>query len=71
MDKPWKEKGIQMIQNLTKLTDLLIDYRSVLNEENSRDKQTTCVANLLHFYKVIFRLIILDLFKQPKIIVKI
>ena len=56
MDKTWKEKGIQMIQNLTKLTDLLIDYRLVLNEEENRDnnnksRQMTCIANLLHFYK--------------------
>lgn len=51
MDKPWREKGIQMIQNLTKLTDLLIDYRLVLNEDESRDKQMICIANLLHFYK--------------------
>lgn len=51
MDKCWKEKGIQMIENLTKLTDLLIDYRLVLGEEDSRNKQMTCIANLLDFYK--------------------
>lgn len=53
MDRPssWKEKGIQMIQNLTKLTDLLLDYRLVLNEPDTQHKQMTCISNLLHFYK--------------------
>ena len=40
-----------MIENLTKLTDLLIDYRLVLGEEDSQNKQMTCIANLLDFYK--------------------
>jgi hypothetical protein len=40
-----------MIQNLTKLLDLLLDYRSVLNGNENKDKRATCIANILKFYK--------------------
>ncbi|XP_053200600.1 dedicator of cytokinesis protein 3-like isoform X2 [Panonychus citri] len=47
----WKELGIQMIHSITKLLELLLDYRSVMNGEENRDKRMSCTVNLLNFYK--------------------
>lgn len=47
----WKEQGIQFIQSITKLLELLLDYRYVVDGEDNRDKRMSCTVNLLHFYK--------------------
>ncbi|XP_074603894.1 dedicator of cytokinesis spg isoform X2 [Brevipalpus obovatus] len=47
----WKEQGIQMIHSITKLLELLLDYRSVVNGEENRDKRMSCTVNLLNFYR--------------------
>ncbi|RWS11389.1 dedicator of cytokinesis protein 3-like isoform X2, partial [Dinothrombium tinctorium] len=47
----WKEQGIQMIHSITKLLELLLDYRYAMNGEENRDKRMSCTVNLLKFYK--------------------
>lgn len=47
----WKEQGIQMIHSISKLLELLLDYRYVMNGEENRDKRMYCTVNLLNFYK--------------------
>ncbi|XP_015795969.1 dedicator of cytokinesis protein 3 isoform X2 [Tetranychus urticae] len=47
----WRELGIQMIHSITKLLELLLDYRSVMNGEENRDMRMSCTVNLLNFYK--------------------
>lgn len=51
LNPSWKEQGFHMINQFTKLLDLLLDYRSVLTGDENRDKRMTCIANLLQFYK--------------------
>ncbi len=44
-----KELGTQFVQTLTRLMELLLEYRSIRQEE-SRDNQMSCIVNLLEFY---------------------
>jgi len=47
----WKEAGIAFIASVTRLLERLLDYRSVMQGEENRDKRMTCTVNLLNFYK--------------------
>ena len=47
----WKEQGVQFIHSITKLLELLLDYRSVMAGDENRDKRMSCTVNLLRFYK--------------------
>ncbi|XP_032308496.1 dedicator of cytokinesis protein 3 isoform X1 [Drosophila ananassae] len=47
----WKEAGIAFIGSVTRLLERLLDYRSVMQGEENRDKRMTCTVNLLNFYK--------------------
>lgn len=47
----WKEQGVQFVQSITKLLELLLDYRLVMDGEENRDKRMSCTVNLLKFYK--------------------
>lgn len=47
----WKEQGVQFIESITKLLELLLDYRSVMDGDENRDKRMSCTVNLLRFYK--------------------
>ncbi|RWS26001.1 dedicator of cytokinesis protein 3-like isoform X2, partial [Leptotrombidium deliense] len=47
----WMDQGIHMIHSMTKLLELLLDYRYVMNGEENRDKRMSCTVNLLKFYK--------------------
>ncbi|XP_068154340.1 dedicator of cytokinesis protein 3 isoform X1 [Drosophila tropicalis] len=47
----WKDAGIAFIASVTRLLERLLDYRSVMQGEENRDKRMTCTVNLLNFYK--------------------
>lgn len=47
----WKEQGIQFVHSISKLLELLLDYRSVMDGAENRDKHMSCTVNLLRFYK--------------------
>ncbi|XP_037885712.1 dedicator of cytokinesis protein 3 isoform X1 [Glossina fuscipes] len=47
----WKEAGTAFIGSVTRLLERLLDYRSVMQGEENRDKRMSCTVNLLNFYK--------------------
>ncbi|ALC45637.1 spg [Drosophila busckii] len=47
----WKDAGTAFIASVTRLLERLLDYRSVMQGEENRDKRMTCTVNLLNFYK--------------------
>lgn len=47
----WKDSGIAFIASVTRLLERLLDYRSVMQGEENRDKRMSCTVNLLNFYK--------------------
>lgn len=47
----WKDAGTAFISSVTRLLERLLDYRSVMQGEENRDKRMTCTVNLLNFYK--------------------
>lgn len=47
----WRETGIAFINSVTQLLERLLDYRSVIQGDENRDKRMTCTVNLLNFYK--------------------
>ncbi len=48
---PWRLKGEEFISSVTQLLERLLDYRSVMQGDENRDKRMTCTVNLLNFYK--------------------
>ncbi|KAI1296790.1 Dedicator of cytokinesis protein 4 [Halotydeus destructor] len=48
---PWLDQGVLLINQITKLLELLLDYRHVMDGEENRDKRMSCTVNLLRFYK--------------------
>lgn len=47
----WRETGLTFINSVTQLLERLLDYRSVIQGDENRDKRMTCTVNLLNFYK--------------------
>src|SRR5688500_1707316 len=47
----WREQGVSFIHSITKLLELLLDYRAVMEGEENKDKRMSCTVNLLNFYK--------------------
>ncbi|XP_075236477.1 dedicator of cytokinesis spg [Lycorma delicatula] len=50
-DPAWKENGSAFISSVTRLLERLLDYRSVIQGDENRDKRMSCTVNLLNFYK--------------------
>lgn len=50
-DPTWKESGAAFISSVTRLLERLLDYRSVIQGDENRDKRMSCTFNLLNFYK--------------------
>lgn len=50
-DPVWREAGEAFITSVTRLLERLLDYRSVMQGEENRDKRMSCTVNLLNFYK--------------------
>ncbi|XP_054273723.1 dedicator of cytokinesis protein 3 isoform X2 [Macrosteles quadrilineatus] len=50
-DPAWKENGSAFITSVTRLLERLLDYRSVIQGDENRDKRMSCTVNLLNFYK--------------------
>lgn len=50
-DPTWKETGQAFILSVSRLLERLLDYRSVMQGDENRDKRMTCTVNLLNFYK--------------------
>ncbi|XP_008198391.1 dedicator of cytokinesis protein 3 isoform X2 [Tribolium castaneum] len=50
-DLAWKESGAAFISSITRLLERLLDYRSVIEGDENRDKRMSCTFNLLNFYK--------------------
>ncbi|XP_052125383.1 dedicator of cytokinesis protein 4 isoform X2 [Frankliniella occidentalis] len=50
-DPTWKESGTAFISSVTRLLERLLDYRSVMQGDENRDKRMSCTVNLLNFYK--------------------
>ncbi|XP_055616289.1 dedicator of cytokinesis protein 3 isoform X2 [Toxorhynchites rutilus septentrionalis] len=46
----WREFGTAFISSVTRLLERLLDYRSVMQGDENRDKRMTCTVNLLNFY---------------------
>ncbi|XP_065079217.1 dedicator of cytokinesis protein 3 isoform X2 [Ochlerotatus camptorhynchus] len=46
----WRESGTAFISSVTRLLERLLDYRSVMQGDENRDKRMTCTVNLLNFY---------------------
>lgn len=47
----WRESGAAFITSVTRLLERLLDYRSVMQGDENRDKRMSCTVNLLNFYK--------------------
>lgn len=47
----WKDSGAAFISSVTRLLERLLDYRSVMQGDENRDKRMSCTVNLLNFYK--------------------
>ncbi|OAD58785.1 Dedicator of cytokinesis protein 3 [Eufriesea mexicana] len=50
-DPAWKDSGTAFITSITRLLERLLDYRSVIQGDENRDKRMSCTVNLLNFYK--------------------
>nr|CAD7460974.1 unnamed protein product [Timema tahoe] len=50
-DPAWKDSGAAFISSVTRLLERLLDYRSVIQGDENRDKRMSCTVNLLNFYK--------------------
>ncbi|XP_065173337.1 dedicator of cytokinesis protein 3 isoform X2 [Atheta coriaria] len=50
-DPTWKDSGAAFISSVTRLLERLLDYRSVIQGDENRDKRMSCTFNLLNFYK--------------------
>ncbi|KAK7603682.1 hypothetical protein V9T40_003681 [Parthenolecanium corni] len=50
-DPNLRETGSAFINSVTKLLERLLDYRSVIQGDENRDKRMSCTVNLLNFYK--------------------
>ncbi|KAG8233145.1 hypothetical protein J437_LFUL010375, partial [Ladona fulva] len=50
-DPAWKGSGAAFISSVTRLLERLLDYRSVIQGDENRDKRMSCTVNLLNFYK--------------------
>lgn len=50
-DLAWKDSGAAFISSITRLLERLLDYRSVIEGDENRDKRMSCTFNLLNFYK--------------------
>ncbi|CAD7092210.1 unnamed protein product [Hermetia illucens] len=50
-DPAWRESGAAFISSVTRLLERLLDYRSVMQGDENRDKRMSCTVNLLNFYK--------------------
>ncbi|XP_066601007.1 dedicator of cytokinesis protein 3 isoform X2 [Prorops nasuta] len=50
-DPAWKDSGTAFITSVTRLLERLLDYRSVIQGDENRDKRMSCTVNLLNFYK--------------------
>lgn len=46
-DPAWKDSGIVFITSVTRLLERLLDYRSVIQGDENRDKRMSCTVNLL------------------------
>ncbi|XP_028391608.1 dedicator of cytokinesis protein 1-like [Dendronephthya gigantea] len=47
--------GKRFVETITTLLEKLLDYRTVLNSDDSIDNRMSCIVNLLNFYKEIKR----------------
>ncbi|XP_059476423.1 dedicator of cytokinesis protein 3 isoform X1 [Neocloeon triangulifer] len=50
-DPAWRDSGAAFISSVTRLLERLLDYRSVIQGDENRDKRMSCTYNLLNFYK--------------------
>lgn len=50
-DPIWRDAGATFISSVTRLLERLLDYRSVMQGDENRDKRMSCTVNLLNFYK--------------------
>ncbi|KAK9889845.1 hypothetical protein WA026_007208 [Henosepilachna vigintioctopunctata] len=50
-DPTWKDSGAAFITSVSRLLERLLDYRSVIQGDENRDKRMSCTFNLLNFYK--------------------
>ncbi|XP_059098752.1 dedicator of cytokinesis protein 3-like [Tigriopus californicus] len=50
-DPAWKGNGKSFIESVTSLLERLLDYRNALQSDDSREKEMSCIVNLLQFYK--------------------
>lgn len=53
----WKENGSVFISSVTRLLERLLDYRSVIQGDENRDKRMSCTVNLLVLLHFLFVLI--------------
>lgn len=49
-DPAWKDSGAAFISSVTRLLERLLDYRSVIQGDENRDKRMSCTFNLLVRY---------------------
>lgn len=49
-DPAWKDSGAAFISSVTRLLERLLDYRSVIQGDENRDKRMSCTFNLLVCY---------------------
>ena len=47
--------GVEFVKLATKLMDLLLEYRSIMQNESDKENQMCCIANLLEYYQSIGR----------------
>jgi len=60
-DPAWKESGAAFISSVTRLLERLLDYRSVIQGDENRDKRMSCTVNLLVYIDVMpVRQLLLD-----------
>lgn len=47
----WQERGLKLINSITKLMKLLIEYRKSMESYENRWKQMSCLVDLLNYFK--------------------
>lgn len=49
-----REQGLRLVRTVTRLMERLLEYRSIITDEN-RENRMSCTVNLLNFYNEIGR----------------
>lgn len=49
----WIQAGLTLIDSIKSLLEILMDYRTIPNDVENKDKKMNCINNLLNFYETV------------------